>query len=133
MIASRGTAAWRVCGAMLLALACATSACSKESKSSEKPAVEPLPAEEVTRGRKACETYVARVCECAKSHTDLADECALSKARPEAFELNLNVIASEGLSKIEVQAAKVEARKIAAACFEADARLEVSKCPRAGM
>ena len=117
---------------MILALAVSTLGCAKESTKEVAPSVQPLPADEVTRGRKACEVYVARVCECAKSHADMADECALSKARPEAFELNLKVIASEGLAKIEWQAAKVEARKIAAACFEADSKLALSKCPRSG-
>ena len=132
MIARTCIAASRIFGTAALVLTLSTFACAKESAKEAAPLVEPLPAEEVTRGRKACEIYVARVCDCAKSQADMADECALSKARPEAFELNLKVIASKGLSKIEVQAAKAEARKIAAACFEADSKLAVSKCPRDG-
>lgn len=119
--------------ATCLALACLTlsgASCSKESEKAETSTVAPLPEEEVTRGHKACEAYVARVCECATAHADMAEECAMAKARPEAFQLNLDVLASEGLSAIELQASKAAARKIAAACFEADGRLDPTKCPR---
>jgi hypothetical protein len=113
-----------------LLLAFASASCSKESATSEESKVDPLPTEEVTRGRKACDAYVLRVCECAKTHADMAEECALAKARPEAFQLNLDVAKSEGLSKVELQAGKLAARKIAAACFEADSRMDAAKCPR---
>jgi hypothetical protein len=113
-----------------LLIAFVAASCSKESATKQEAKVDPLPTEEVTRGLKACDAYVQRVCECAKNHADMAEECALAKARPEAFRLNLDVAKSEGLSKVEMQAGKVAARKIAAACFEADGRMDAAKCPR---
>ncbi len=114
--------------ATIAAFACAS--CAKQSEKKQEAVIDPLPTEEVTRGRKACDGYVQRVCECAKTHADMAEECALAKARPEAFQLNIDVAKAEGLSKIEMQAGKVAARKIAAACFEADSKLDAAKCPR---
>ena len=108
----------------------ASTGCSKESATESAPVVEPLPKDEILRGRKACQAYVDRVCACAQKHVAMADECALAKARPEAFELNLEAATAPGLSKIELQAVKVAARKIAAACFEDDGRLDVVQCPR---
>jgi len=116
--------------ACCLPLAVLASGCAKESSESPKATVAAIPEEEVSRGRQACEAYVERVCACAEQHPDMAEECALSKARPKAFELNLELGTAPGLSKVELQAVKVEARKIVAGCFEADSRLADTKCPR---
>lgn len=124
------SARWSLCLPAFAALLLAP-ACSKESASGSAPAVEALPKQEIERGRTACQAYVDRVCACARNHADMADECALSKARPEAFEINIELARASGLSKIELQAVKVEARKIVAACFEDEGRLDAEKCPRA--
>ncbi len=105
-------------------------ACSKEESVEAVPVGDPLPTKEVERGRKACQAYVARVCECAKSNAEMADECALAGVRPEALELNLDLAVTPGLSKIELQAVKMAARKIAAACFVDDGKLDQTMCPR---
>src|SRR5690606_20290519 len=95
------------------------------------PAVSPLPKAEAERGLQACNAYVARICACAESRPELAEECTLARARPQAFQLNLELSATPGLSDAEQTAVKVEARKIAAACFEDEARLDSTLCPRA--
>jgi hypothetical protein len=92
--------------------------------------VEALPQEEILRGQKACQSYVDRVCACAKTQSEMADECALAKARPEALQLNIDLMTTPGLPVVEAQAVKVEARKIIAACFADEGRIDPLKCPR---
>lgn len=117
--------------ALLLPLALSQGACSKkEASDSAAPAVSPLPKAEAERGLQACQAYVARLCACAESQPELAEECALARARPQAFQLNLDLSATPGLEGAEQKAVKVEARKIAAACFEDEARLDPETCPR---
>ncbi len=112
-----------------LVLSFAGGGCSKEESKSEASSISPLPAKEVERGRKACEAYVARVCKCAETKPEMAEECALAKARPEAFDLNVGLAETPGLSDVEFQAVKLAAKKIAAACFEDTGKLDAAQCP----
>ncbi len=106
-------------------------ACSKKQASEgQEAAPSPLPKAEAERGMKACEAYVARLCACAETHPELAEDCTLAKARPQAFALNLELSATAGLESADQTAVKVEARKIAAGCFEADSKLDPEMCPR---
>ncbi|MCP4444017.1 MAG: hypothetical protein GY811_01565 [Myxococcales bacterium] len=106
--------------------------CSKESSEGEgRPAkIKAMPAAEVQRAKMACEGYAARVCSCAEANPELVRKCDLAKASPGALQINLDLLASEGLEVAEQQAVKVEARRIAAVCFEADAKLDIVTCPR---
>lgn len=110
----------------------AMGACSKKSSDSgDRPAkIAPMPPAEIARAEQACESYVARVCACAETHPELARQCELAKASPGALQINLELLASDGLEIGEQKAVKVEARKIAAVCFEADGKLDVAMCPR---
>lgn len=119
-------------GTLLLSMAMAGPwACSKKASSEQgETAPSPLPKAEAERGLKACESYVARLCACAESHPELAEDCTLAKARPQAFALNLELSATPGLAPAEQTAVKVEARKIAAACFEDESKLDPQLCPR---
>jgi len=130
-----GAAVMRACNAktlVVLLVAAAAVGCSKKSAEEEnRPArIEPLPKAEVERAQKACTTYVERVCACAEAHPELSQQCELAKASPGALQINLDLLASVGLEVAEQKAVKVEARKIAAVCFEADGKLDVAKCPR---
>ncbi len=114
----------------LVALA-AVGACSSTEKEADKsPRIAPLSAEEITRAKKACTAYAERVCACAATNPDLTQTCELAKASPGALQINLDLLASEGLKLGEQKAVKVEARKIAAVCFQADSKLDVGICPR---
>ena len=116
---------------VLVPLALALGACSKKEDGNKAPAAaSPLPKAEAERGLQACNAYVARLCACAESRPELAEECALAQSRPQAFQLNLELSATPGLSGAEHDAVKAEARKIAAACFEDEARLDPETCPR---
>ena len=92
--------------------------------------IEPIPAQEVERGKKACQTYVDRVCACAQTQPQFEEECKLSKGRPQALETNLEIAAAAGLKPHEQQAVKAEINKIIAACFKADGNLPLDSCPR---
>jgi hypothetical protein len=117
---------------VVLLVAVGAFGCSKTPAEEEsRPArIEPLPKAEVERAQKACTTYVERVCACAETHPELSQQCELAKASPGALQINLDLLASVGLEVAEQKAVKVEARKIAAVCFEADGKLDVAMCPR---
>ncbi len=116
---------------VLLVVAGALGCSKKSSEQGERPVrVEALPKAEVERAQKACTSYLKRVCACAKTTPELEQQCELAKASPGALQINLDLLASEGLQVAEQKAVKVEARKIAAACFEADGKLDIALCPR---
>jgi len=110
---------------------CGIAACSNDdSTASHAAKIKPLPKAEVLRAHKACDAYLARVCACAKEHPELAPQCDLAKGLPSGLQLNLDLLDSSGLKLFQLKAAKAAARKIAAGCFESDARLDTGKCPR---
>lgn len=111
-----------------LGIALSLSGCAKTQEKA--PRIEGIPEAEVARAKKACDMYVARVCSCAEQHADMAETCALAKASPDALQINLDLLASTGLEIAEQKAVKVEARKIAAACFSSESKLDEQKCPR---
>lgn len=84
---------------------------------------------ELARGREACQTYADRVCQCATSQPDLATECDLAKARPDALAMTTAGLADKHGPR-DVAALRVSARQIIKACIEADARLDPATCPR---
>lgn len=129
--ASKSTMPFACVGLLLCAFMMPTLACNKASdESSSQSAVSPLPKAEAERGMQACQVYVARVCSCAETHSEFEETCTLAKALPQAFQLNLDLSATPGLTGAEQSAVKVEARKIAAACFEDAAKLDEKVCPR---
>jgi hypothetical protein len=118
-------------GALLLAL---LAACGKsdegEGAASEPPKMpNPITAEEATRGRQACETYVDQVCECALKVEDLTGECELARTRPGALDLNLRAAAAEGSANLRDRVAiQANARAIARACIQDAAALVKRGC-----
>ncbi len=117
----------RIVTALLLTTGVGTSCAKAQEKAAR---IEAIPEVEVARAKKACDMYVERVCNCAKQHPDMVKRCALAKASPDALQINLDLLASSGLEIVEQKAVKVEARKIAAACFASEAKLDPTKCPR---
>jgi len=117
-------------GLVVVALFLALGGCAKEEAAPAPGKIEGLAPVEVERGIKACDAYVARVCACAETRSEFAETCALAKASPTALQINLDLLASSGLKVVEQKAVKVEARKIVAACFAAESKLDVATCPR---
>lgn len=106
------------------------SACNKEADSPVTNKVKKIPKDEIERARKACLAYAKRLCTCAETHPELSEDCQLWRSQPQALELNLELSQATGLDDTEAKAVKVETRKIAAACFQADNKLDPVKCPR---
>jgi len=89
----------------------------------------PISADEATRGRQACETYVDQVCECALKVEDLTSECELARTRPGALDLNLRAAAAEGSANLRDRVAiQANARAIARACIQDAAALVKRGC-----
>jgi hypothetical protein len=114
-----------VLAAMLLA------ACKKQEAKQQQqtPAVPQMPAEEVKRSEDACKLYVERVCACAATVPDVAKQCELARALPEAVRIGLEVAASPDSKPDIVQQSYASVRKTAKECIEQLAKLPTLGCP----
>ncbi|HKE15495.1 MAG TPA: hypothetical protein VKB80_11545 [Kofleriaceae bacterium] len=89
----------------------------------------PIGADEAERGRKACQGYVDKVCECALEVADLSSECELARSRPGALDLNIRAAAAAGNATLRDRiAVQNNARAIARACIEDTAALARRGC-----
>jgi len=88
----------------------------------------PMSAAEVQRGQDACKTYVERVCACAAQKPDLAKQCELSKALPQAIEISLSVAANPESKPDVVEQSSDSVRKTVASCIEETAKLPTVGC-----
>jgi hypothetical protein len=119
---------------LVIAFAVLTVACSKseDNKSSggDDQGPPPMPEAVQKRGKKACDAYVAHLCECAKNkpELELTSECELRKARPMALKTALDVLRSDAPARVKYKAQKT-ARKMISDCIERDNKL-LTKCPR---
>lgn len=114
------------CALLLPMLSCN----SKDGGNSSHSSASPLPKAEAERAIQACQAYVEQICACAETHPKFEETCTLAKALPQALQLNLDLSATPGLTVVEQSAVKVEARKIAAGCFQDASKLDESICPR---
>jgi hypothetical protein len=120
--------------AMLVALS-VLAACSRSEPAGQPAdwtAPPPMQKPEQERGTQACSRYVARVCACAQSAPELAEQCQLARSQPEALAVLLAMVnGKQGkLGQREFREAQVTARKIVRDCFESDAALDPRVCPR---
>ena len=100
---------------------------AKESKHQVKQ-VKDMSAMEIQRGQDACKAYVDRVCACAAQKPDLAKECELSKALPQAIEISLSVANNPDSKPDIVQQSYANVRKTVGGCIEATAKLPAAGC-----
>lgn len=105
------------------------SACKQQDKPKAEPRVEPMPAAEVQRSEEACKHYVERVCACAEQVPDLAKQCQLARALPDAIRIGLEVAASPDSKPDIVQQSYASVRKTAKECIEQTAKLPALGCP----
>jgi len=113
-------------GVLVLVLALAgASACKRrhDGEPADWTAPPVMDEAEQARGRTACSAYVARLCRCAQDHRELAEQCTLARAQPEALAQLLGMVNGvEGkLGKREFREAQHTARRIVKDCFEKDA------------
>lgn len=96
----------------------------------KQPLVEPISAAEVKRGQDACASYIGRLCQCAKTHPEYAEECDLIRnARPDALRKALAAAETNEDENVRWRT-QVTARRIMSRCIEDDNRLDLGKCPR---
>ncbi len=91
----------------------------------------PIPPEEASLGRAACDDLVARVCACATAQPDrpeLRERCELDRARPEALALALETAARPDLATDAVLGAQRSVRTIIDKCVTAVAALPSLGC-----
>lgn len=119
---------------LLAAAVCAALGCAKkeEGPEAELPAPEPITTSEADLGRKACAAYVTQVCACAEKKAELASECEMARARPQAFEMNARAAMAEGDATSKDRRILIaNSRKIMRACIEDSAELVKQGCAAA--
>ena len=114
--------------ALVVALV-AASGCKKQEAKQAPPAVATMPEAEVKRSQDACAQYVERVCACAEKVPDVAKQCELARALPEAVRIGLEVAASPDSKPDIVQQSYTSVRKTAKECIEQTAKLPALGCP----
>ena len=114
--------------ALVVALLAATG-CKKRETEKSQPAVPAMPEAEVKRSQDACAQYVERVCACAEKVPDVAKQCELARALPEAVRIGLEVAASPDSKPDIVQQSYTSVRKTAKECIEQTAKLPALGCP----
>jgi hypothetical protein len=116
----------------------ALAGCKKSSDTQTEPGdrggppvspVPAMPASEIKRGQDACHAYVAQVCACAETVPAMTQPCALSRALPDAIQVDLDVAANPESSRRDALQAQDSARKIVKECIEEIARLPSAGCP----
>jgi hypothetical protein len=112
--------------------ATAVSGCSRDRSADRGTRTEDpqMTADERQRGQLACGHYVERLCRCAHDHAEHVDACRLAQAQPDALELSLDLLGDRSLHPDDRAHALANARKVIAACLDADARLDLVTCPR---
>ncbi|HVK74859.1 MAG TPA: hypothetical protein VM734_16130 [Kofleriaceae bacterium] len=118
--------------ALAAALVLAGAGCKKQAEREAAPAGNrppPIEVPERRRGEEACTTYVERLCACAEQKPELAEQCHMKQAKPEALALALGVADDPSSTRESIVQAQVEARKIIARCIEEAARLPSMGCP----
>ena len=114
--------------ALVLALAAVTGCKAKQSSSKKAKPVAGLTDVEVQRGEDACKMYIDKVCGCAASKPDLAQQCQLAKSLPDAMHLALSV-ATNPESKPDVANQSFDSvRQTVAECITETAKLPSAGC-----
>lgn len=104
---------------------------AKESKHHPVKQVKEMSAMEIQRGQDACKVYVDKVCACAAQKPDaaeLAKQCELSKALPQAIEISLSVANNPDSKQDIVEQSYANVRKTVGSCIEETAKLPAAGC-----
>ena len=101
---------------------------AKESKQHPVKQVKEMSAMEIQRGQDACKVYVEKVCACAAQKPELAKQCELSKALPQAIEISLSVANNPDSKKDIVEQSYANVRKTVGNCIEETAKLPAAGC-----
>jgi hypothetical protein len=115
---------------LVVALALAVGAGCKAKKAPKKePPVAGLSETEVKRGEDACKLYVEKICACAATKPDLAQQCELAKSLPNAMQIALSVAVNPE-SKPDVAKQSYDGvRQTISTCIQETAKLPSLGCP----
>lgn len=106
-------------------------ACSKSDAPpapvEDKPAL--LPPAELQRADAACTEYIAKVCACAETVPAKKEDCALSKAIPDAIDVAKRLAANPKADREDAVQAAGSVRKTVRTCIEKTAKLSTEGCP----
>jgi hypothetical protein len=113
---------------LAVALVALTAGCAKKPKPAKEKPVAGLTDVEVKRGEEACKTYVDKVCACAQTKPDLAQQCELAKSLPHAMELTLGVATQPDQKPDIAKQAYDSTRQQIAVCIQETAKLPSLGC-----
>jgi hypothetical protein len=113
----------------LVALACVTLAgCAKKKEAPPAPPpVKAMSADEIQRGKDACQAYVDKACAC--TAPDAARLCQLAKGQPESIRLALEIAQAPDAKPDVAEQSYDSVRKTTKACIEDMAKLPSQGCP----
>ena len=109
---------------------CIVCSCSKAEDTSASIAPPQISKAEAERGLKACGTYVERLCRCAQTHKDLAQQCEDKRDNREVLRLTLEAASSSTVSVQDRWRIAKNAQDRIKQCLEDENRLDLVKCPR---
>ncbi len=113
---------------VLLVVACSKTEAPPPPVEGDKPPAL-LPPEELKRADAACTEYIAKVCACAETVPAKQDDCALSKAIPEAIGVAKRLAANPKADREDAVQAAGNVRKTVKSCIEKTAKLASEGCP----
>ena len=105
--------------------------CKKHSDAPAPPAPErpALPSSEIKRAQEACQTYVDKVCACARTVPAMTEPCARARALPDAIQVEIVISASPDSTRRDALQLNDSVRKIVKECIEETAQLPAAGCP----
>lgn len=112
---------------LALVVACSKTEAPPPAEGDKPPAL--LPPEELKRADEACNEYVAKVCACAETVPAKQEDCALSKAIPDAIGVAKRLAANPKADREDAVQAAGNVRKTVRACIEKTAKLASEGCP----
>ena len=112
---------------LVLAMVVACSKSDAPAPVEDKPAL--LPPAELQRADAACTEYIAKVCACAETVPAKKEDCALSKAIPDAIDVAKRLAANPKADREDAVQAAGSVRKTVRTCIEKTAKLSTEGCP----
>src|SRR6185295_5269584 len=104
-------------------------ACKKQSDAPPPPSGPTMPASEIKRAHDACQTYVDKVCACAKTVPAMQEPCSKARALADAIDVALDVAAGSDSTRRDVRQSEGGVRNIVKECIEQLAKLPAAGCP----
>lgn len=118
----------KVWAIVLVLLASVTGCKAPEHKAKAKPTPGGMTEIEVKRGEDACKVYIDKICACAQTKPELAKQCELAKALPDAMHLSLAVALNPESKPDIAEQSFSSAKKTISSCIDETGRLPAIGC-----